>query len=413
MAKLFIFLFFIWASALSAQGLPELSFGPVSLGENRLPLSSQDFRIQIEKKEELDLNVFLNSDSLQWVRIDEVILSPRMKLEIHVSSLDDELYVSYHGRPLMLQRDQEKSFLHLFVSLFHPHPIKIFRQNTLVAKIHVLANPTDQAPLIDYSCAPYNVQIDGLQGHFASVGCHLTQSGPIGAEVGLLEIRWLSPSIRFLNGEAPPFVTNLFNREQASAKVLFPDGSSSVVKVSANVPERIYRMRTAIGFGPYLMSSETPSKVRKDVPTSPLMIYGRFTLTEATSLRAFNAFNYNGDSFNKFGVYFAYDVGRALDGRLTITPLLGLQVITFRDFTDGIYPQGFEILYDHAFGLKNYRLIYGMFLPPISSSTSYKNTWVRFGKRIFWELNYLSWQKGPRNAKTWGLSVGIPFMNFF
>ena len=107
-----------------------------------------------------------------------------------------------------------------------------------------------------------------------------------------------------------------------------------------------------------------------------------------------------------------------MDNRIVVTPLLGIQGITFKSefakdtFSEVIYPQGFEIVYKHAFGLKNYQLVYGMFLSP-SSREDYKNAWLRFGKGMFWEVNYLSWKKNSSYAKAWGLSVGLPFMSFF
>jgi hypothetical protein len=97
---------------------------------------------------------------------------------------------------------------------------------------------------------------------------------------------------------------------------------------------------------------------------------------------------------------------------------LGLQAITFksefssRARTRGIYPQGLEFVYNHAFGLKNYKFIFGAFLSP-DSSDEYRNTWVRFGKKVFWEINYLSWGHDDLYSKQWGLSVGVPFMSFF
>ena len=47
------------------------------------------------------------------------------------------------------------------------------------------------------------------------------------------------------------------------------------------------------------------------------------------------------------------------------------------------------------------------------SEIDYKNIWIRAGKKYFWELNYIQWSQNGRSAKSFGLSVGIPFMSFF
>ena len=73
-----------------------------------------------------------------------------------------------------------------------------------------------------------------------------------------------------------------------------------------------------------------------------------------------------------------------------------------------IYPQGFEILYKHAF-IENYNLAYGMFLS--TNSEKYTNAWFRYGKKNFLELNYITWGHEQSQIKMWGLSVGIPFFS--
>ncbi len=411
-----------WAQSNSSRALTQLSFGPVALGENRLPLKATDFEIRIHhhlpQKEthsqpSLQVQAELQDSSLQWVRVEEVILSPRMRLNLKINSTDPLLLALYQGQALMLQSQEESSHLSLFVSLFHPEPIQVFWGDQLITEIQVLAQETQQPPLVDYSCAPFDLVLEGLEGQFVSVGCHLSQSGPVGAEVPLLEVLWLSPHLRLPQGGSPPFVANLANPDPAHLQVQKSDGSLSTVTIQAQVPPRVHRMRTAFGFGPYMMSTQKAGQPQQDRWTSPLMVYGRYTFTPETSARFFNSFSYNGSAFNKLGLYFAYDVGQAFDGRLTVTPLLGLQIITFDRFTEGIYPQGFEVVYRHAFGLKNSILTYGMFLPPLSTNTKYSNTWLRFGRRVFWELNYLAWEKENDRAKIWGLSVGFPLKTFF
>ena len=122
--------------------------------------------------------------------------------------------------------------------------------------------------------------------------------------------------------------------------------------------------------------------------------------------------------FNNFGLYFAYNVTRVLDRRLGLVALLGMQGISFAPrglsrtvYNEAVFPQGFEISYSDAFGLKNKSLSGGMFFQT-STKKPYNNVWLRFGGRLFGELNYLSWSSGDRWAHMWGVSVGAPFAQF-
>ena len=119
---------------------------------------------------------------------------------------------------------------------------------------------------------------------------------------------------------------------------------------------------------------------------------------EINSICLWKVFNRNasiGDKsfFNNAGFYFAYNMGSAYDGMVNLTPLLGLQAINIRNsdadltFNDVIAPQGFELSWNHALGKKNFLVVFGTFLSP-GNTVDYKNFWIRWGKGMFWELNY-------------------------
>jgi hypothetical protein len=184
------------------------------------------------------------------------------------------------------------------------------------------------------------------------------------------------------------------------------------------VPERLPRIRTALGLGPYVLSSREGDDQTPGLLAPSIMLYGKFDLTDTNSLRFFEAYFQQETLFNNFGLYYAYDVGAAFDRRILMSLNLGFQGVQFRHKTKGkldnmiIFPQGLELVYRHAFGLQNYNLVYGMFLPT-SMQEDYRNVWLRFGKRTFIEWNYLSWHRKDRFVQAWGLSVGFPFMTLF
>lgn len=397
---------------------PSVSYGPVVKGETRLKLSSSDFDIRVENSSDFKIKTRLIDPSLEWVRVEKGLLLPRMKLEVLIDSEDPALTFFYQDRVMAPQKIKNTSYLQVFVSLFDPSPIEVYRKDKLVAQIEVSPKDGAAGTLVDYSCAPYGLKTKGTEDIFFSAGCNLIKSGPIGGETGLLEVHWTTPNLKPTSDKSSPYLTNLTLDHLSRIQLQDSRGEPHEIELSADVPRRVHRLKTAVGFGPHVMTSREGAKSSENDLTSPLLFYGRFTLTPETSFRFFNALFYAGSLFNKFGLYFAYDVGSAYDGRLKVTPLLGLQAISFksefssRTHTRGIYPQGVEFVYNHAFGLKNYKLIFGAFLSP-DSNDKYRNTWVRFGKKIFWEVNYLSWGRDERYSKQWGLSVGIPFMSFF
>jgi hypothetical protein len=413
-----IFFFCLVTNSLASDVVPIITSGSVKTGENRLDISSDDFLIDIENLSNLKIKSRLVAQSLQWVRVKKSVLLPRMKLEVLVDTKSPNLSLVYLDQAVLPQQIKKVSYFQFFVSLFHPSPIDIYLADELVAKITISPKKNSQGLLVDYSCTPYSLEVEGAENIFLSAGCNLTKSGSIGQEHGLLEVHWSSPNLELLNGKKSPYLTNLTLQHSSVISLKDNHGDNFEIKLKAKVPRRVHRLKTAVGFGPHVMTSREGDETSANDITSPILFYGRFTLTPETSFRFFNAFFYSGSFFNKFGLYFAYDVGSGLDGRLTVTPLLGLQAISFksefssRTHTRGIYPQGLELVYNHAFGLENYKLILGAFLSP-DSSDEYRNTWVRFGKKVFWEINYLSWGHDDLYSKQWGLSVGVPFMSFF
>ena len=155
------------------------------------------------------------------------------------------------------------------------------------------------------------------------------------------------------------------------------------------------------------------------------MLYGNLRLRpeDSLSIRVFEAAvsqsPVDTTFFNNLGLYFAYDLTRVWDKRLALTALLGLQGVTFAPaglsrsaYNEAVFPQGFELSYLDAFGLRNKTLSGGMFLQP-AANKPYQNFWGRFGGSWFGELNYISWKSGNRSAQMWGFSVGMPFAKLF
>ncbi len=397
-----------------------LSFGPVNIGESRIPIELKDFKLRLKKFKKHRIKVKFIKESVQWVRTEANLLTPRARVAFSLPS--NKFYLNYNGQSIILEKRKNKYYSEIYIPLFNPGKITVYKENEKYSEVVVRSNFKDQKnkpnKMIDYSCSRYNLNISGLEDDYISIGCHLEKVGKFGHEKPRLELTWSTTNYRLPNMSEPPYKIILSTSSKFSTQLIDDEGNKRLITIEATLPKRLKRVKTALGFGPYLFRSvEREKGLHWDIAPA-FMIYGKVDIRKKTSFRFFDAVVYNKSVFNNFGLYFAYEVANALDKRFELIPLLGLQTLTFKfengdpSRTEIIYPQGFEAVWKHAFNKKNYTFVYGMFVDP-SSKVDYKNLWVRYGKGYFWELNYIDWRKNGKLASMWGLSVGIPFMSFF
>ncbi len=408
-------------SGASEAEISTISFGPVQLAENRLEIKGENIGIKANISG-LQYLIKIKTKTVQWVRMSKILLMPRVEIALLFKAKAKNITVRYQNRSILFQSVKKRAHAQFFVSLFKTDAIEVFHKGEKVGNIKFELRNSDKQKnthLIDYSCAPYKLDIKGLDGEFLSAGCFLSRRGHFGKEKGNLEIYWTSPNYRLLDQSKPPYVINLRDRHPVYTTIQnIHTGKRRVIRMNARVPKRLPRLKTAIGFGPYEFETQTTLSASGKSWTSPIMLYGNFHLTDESSFRFFDAFVMKKSYFNNFGFYFAYDVGSAFDKRIKLIPLLGFQSVRFhhapdkRTFNSLIYPQGFEFIYKHAFGLKNYSLVYGMFFST-KDDEDYDNLWIRFGRKVFLEINFLSFKERDNYARTWGLSVGLPLVSFF
>ena len=417
MKFLYVFFFFI-SSCFAGEGL--ISFGQVQIGEDRLKIELRNWKVKFD--ESLPLKVAFVKDSVQWVRDESNLLIPRARLRIYINEKGNDLYLKYKSQVILPQMAPKGKMTDLYINLFSPGEIEVLKAKETFGKIQIYSLPgkenEEDRKLIDYSCSRFDLKFEGLENDYLSVGCRLDRIGKIGNEKPRLIVTWTGPNYKMLDGSLPPFKAVLLNTNKATMKVIDGNNQEKEISIQAKVPKRLYRLKTAFGFGPYQFKTTSGTRTQDEKISPALFFYGRYDLFKTSSIRVFDAFIFRESKFNNGGVYFAYQLADALDGRLELVPLLGAQVLTFKyddDFDSKhkiIYPQGFELSFKNAFGIENYSVTYGMFLDG-SSRTNYKNLWVRWGKGYFWELNYIEYGAGDNRAKMYGLSIGLPLMQLF
>lgn len=398
-----------------------VSFGPVQIGDSRVPLDLADFKVEKEFKNRFVKASFIKGSD-QWVRNSNNLLTPRARLGILIYKKSPNIHVEYLGRTIIPQKEGEHFYVELFVNLFDPGIIRIIENNSTIEKLHTYSEIKDKSKntkLIDFSCVRYGLNIKGMDDEYMSVGCRLERIGTWGSEKPYLEVTWSATNIQLINGKTPPYTTFLKTSEPVVMTVLDQEGKQKKVTLQANLPKKLSRVKTAYGFGPAGLYGKAPDKKGEWKVAPVLYLYAKLELSRHTSVRFFDAFAYSDSIFNNSGFYFAYKLADIMDGKIEIIPLLGAQGLYFDYGQAGykaqnsmIFPQGAEINYRNAFGIENYLISFGIFLST-QSEVDYTNTWVRWGKGPFWEFNYITWGQEGYESKMAGLSIGLPLANFF
>ena len=408
-----------------AARAPRIAIGPLVVGEDHPGFALADFPAVVEDTAPA-VEARWVEGSLKWVRAPDGLALPLARLRIALRVAPERALLRWRGRAVLFQGGPDGAATEIFVPLLEGAEAAVELDGHPLARVRIAARaaatPAAERHAIDHSCSPWAAAIRGLDDAFVSMNCRLIPVGRVGAEAPLLEIRWLAAGVTLPDGSRPPLLAQLRHGLPARMTVIGPDGKSRVVEISAAVPPRWHRLKVAAGAGPYRLASSAGAG---NGAAGSLMLYGNLRLRpeDSLSIRVFEAAVAQSPAdtafFNNLGLYFAYDLARVLDNRLALTALLGLQGVTFAPaglsrsaYNEAVFPQGFELSYLDAFGLRNKTLSGGMFLQP-TASKPYQNFWGRFGGRWFGELNYISWRSGGRSARMWGFSIGVPFVQLF
>jgi hypothetical protein len=420
--KLFSLFIFIGFTTSAISGGITLKDAPTA--ENRIKLSRKDVDINITKFGNQEVKAMVDNSSFEWVRFDETLLLPKVRLKIKVNSPDSGFVINYKGSSISFQQSKKNSYAELYYSLFERDEVQILNKDGKVANITItLSNKKEQRVIIDYTCSRNNIEIEGLEDEHFSIGCRTRRIGAYGKEKGMLEVQWVSPELKVINGDYIPNYAAFLNKLPVKIKVQnVKTLKEKEIIIKARVPKRLHRLFTAYGFGPYSLHTKTVDSSKKVLTkrapvASALFFYLNYKISDTSSIRGFNAAILGESKFNNAAMYLGSDFAFSLDNKLYFTTLLGVQYLYFKfddhtpEVSEPIFPQGIEFMYRHAFNIPNYIVSGGLFLST-SDKIDYENIWVRWGKNYFWELNIITWGKDDFEARTWGVSVGIPFKGF-
>jgi hypothetical protein len=393
------------------------SLAKFSIGESRIKLDQSEFEI---KNADPNIKVSFISNSVQWIRNESNLLIPRSMVGISIFSDDSNINLHYLKKTIFPVKKNNFYYTEIYVDLFNPGSIEIYKSHQIIDKISFVSKGTKDAKskqLIDYSCVPYQLSIEGIDDEYLSVGCKMEAIGNLLEQRPRLEVTISSTNLFSENGERPPYTIYLADNSPVEFKLKNDQNILKKIIVKAVLPKRLTRLKLAAGIGPYIYNSEKLNATTNGQIAPSYMLYGKFELTPTTSFKAFDALVYAKTLFNNSGMYFSYDLAEIFDGRILINTLLGFQGLHYKydkasnTKFEMLYPQGFEVIYKHAFGVENKHLTYGMFLS--TDSNEYTNAWIRYGGRFFWELNYINWAHTPNKISMYGLSIGFPIFEAF
>ena len=408
---LLIFLFSAYAHSQA------ISIGQFNLGGNPVEFDLNDFTTHNKNK---NIKAQLNFESLRWERTKDNLLLPFILLDIDIQSNQSQIILKKENRIYYPAKTRTGWKTSLEVNLMSPTSIYIYENAQQIDELKIFAQTSSDSELrkwIDYSCKPYQVTLKGLDYDYTSIGCKMHTKGSFGYEKPRLEVLLSSTQSVSTNNETPPFIFYFDESGEQPFQVTNTKTKKiESAQISATIPEELDRLKIAAGVGPYVFKTKDGLSSLGPQTSASFMLYGKFTFNDTSSLKAFDALILDHTFFNNSGLYYSYDLAHLLDGKITFGALLGFQGLHYqydankKTTFEMIFPQGFELTYLEPFNIKNKYLNYGMFVS--TTSDTYKNIWLRYGSKIFYELNYIEWGKDQKSIDMWGLSIGFPLGSF-
>jgi len=350
-------------------------------------------------------------DKPEWIRIDEVLVIPRLKVQLQYKKTKNLLF-TYQSKNHFSQTKENSLFAYFYISPFVDDEVLVFKEGQKIGSIKFSISSKEDFLYIDKSCKKVNFDINRDKKHLMSIGCKFHYNSKDKKD---LKISFAIANSVLLNKSND--IYSSFIESGSTLKFnYYGDKKLSSLSIRPQYKIKDKKLSLALGVGPYAFNTSIGQK-SKDALSAAVMIYSNYKLTKDTSARAFSASIFEQSSFHNLGLYLANDFAKLDDSDLIVTSLLGIQYLDYK-FDDGskkysspLYPQGIEFTYKNQFQNKDYIVSGGIFINPTSSS-DYQNAWVRWGDKYFYELNYINWSREEFKATMWGLSIIYPIGKF-
>jgi hypothetical protein len=414
--------------------------------------SADDFALEWDGPAIPGMSVKLQSRSLEWVRVQDVLVIPRARARFYAErAAKGSAHQAGFSQPFVYEISKEPGGKTQPMSAEIPVALLSGVENEIQVevldtsasgmgtppitrgKLRVRFRPrpeTARGPLwVDPSCSRFGVTMESQgaaqQEDWLYVGCRLV--GVEGAEhrTSSLELFTLwegvgnSISVEDLpTPQTSASVWLLRLRSQPGSVRL--RGGEREVTVHYGTPENLHRGSLGAGLGPYSYLFQSSTEETKS-GTAMLTLYGSYQLYDTIRAVAFDATTFSSQMVTDLGLYVNAEQFRTFDRRVALNLMLGAHVIGFK--TQGEYlvvfgaPQGIELIVTDFLG-KNRNLGAGAFIYPSIGGKAYYNTWLRWGSPSFFgEINYISWEENLENrgrfySQSLGISLGFPLARF-
>ncbi len=406
-----------------------------------IELSTSDFTVEWDEKPDSGLSAALEPGSLEWVRVQDVLVLPRARLKIIARSAQNGIITTGGHSQLMTSLANKGIGSVVPVALIggttaSDNPIDVeYVENGAKKRrtLHIHFRPRARAVSapwisVDPSCSKFDVQLafdhPPSANQWIYVGCQrvVTQSTHGRANSLDLMIFWEGASaIQISDVPATPLAASTWSIRLGArpGKIILTTPQQQSLSLSYQLPHRFHLGALSLGLGPYSFHFDSGSQHASSL-TPILTLYGSYVLSDSARVVMFDAAGLNSWLYNDFGLYISTENVRALDRRLGVRFMLGGHAIGFKSngqyhFIPGI-PQGFELTLTDALQ-RGATLAAGGFLYPSINGKAYNNLWLRWGRSIFGEINYISFVENPNDQRTFsksvGLTVGFPVLSFF
>lgn len=404
-------------------------------------ISEKDYQIAWNGKPLEGVEAAIVPESIQWVRTQEVLVLARARLHVKVKGSAAGVIRNAGASQIF---DQQKDWAHaeIPVALISGVPTEITlrragetveTKGSFSLKFHS-SKPAEDRVHIDASCSPYQVRADSIaltSNSWAFVGCRLVYTEGTEHLIPSLEmfVYWdgVGQSV-LLNGVAVPSTLPgvwplRLRSEPGFAKLEnSANGEKQALLLSYRLRPELHLGSFGLGIGPYNYRYSTATgKENVNSAAAVLTLYGSVFFNHYMRSVLFSILPIHSKIFNDTGIYLMIEQARILDNRMSINFLLGGHGILFpydgANYFRFSFPQGIEVVFrDLPFRRNN--LMFGAFAYPFAGERSYYNIWVRWGMGpYFGEVNYIKWDEIVRSgtlvgAEMWGLSFGMPLMEF-